>query len=57
MRRVLIISMAILFVFATSSALMAGEQQVSDRLLEILKQRQIISDDEFNAKKQQLLGL
>ena len=51
MRRVLIISLAILFVFATSSALLAGEQQVSDRLLEILKQRQIISDDEFGELK------
>lgn len=51
MRRVLIISMAILFVFATSSSLLAGEQQVSDRLLEILKQRQIISEDEYGELK------
>jgi hypothetical protein len=46
MRRVLIVSTAILVLFATS-AVMAGEQQVSDRLLEILKERQIISENEF----------
>ena len=46
MRRVLIVSIAILTLFA-SSAVMAGEQQVSDRLLEILKERQIISENEF----------
>ncbi|MEN8150228.1 MAG: porin [Planctomycetota bacterium] len=46
MRRALIVSIAILALFA-SSAVMAGEQQVSDRLLEILKERQIISENEF----------
>jgi hypothetical protein len=46
MRRALIVSTAILVLFATS-AVMAGEQQVSDRLLEILKDRQIISENEF----------
>ena len=46
MRRVLIVSIAILTLFA-SSAVMAGEQQVSDRLLEILKERQIITENEF----------
>jgi len=46
MRRALIVSTAILVLFATS-AVMAGEQQVSDRLLEILKERQIISENEF----------
>jgi len=46
MRRVFIVSTAIMVLFATS-AVMAGEQQVSDRLLEILKERQIISENEF----------
>ena len=46
MRRVLIVSIAIAALFA-SSTVMAGEQQVSDRLLEILKERQIISENEF----------
>lgn len=46
MRRALIVSIAIVTLFA-SSAVMAGEQQVSDRLLEILKERQIISENEF----------
>ena len=46
MRRALIVSTAILVLFATS-AVMAGEQQVSDRLLEILKDRQIISENEY----------
>jgi len=46
MRRALIVSIAMLVVFATS-AVMAGEQQVSDRLLEILKERQIISENEY----------
>jgi phosphate-selective porin OprO/OprP len=46
MRRALIVTSAILVLFATS-AVMAGEQQVSDRLLEILKERQIISENEY----------
>jgi len=46
MRRALIVSTAMLVLFATS-AVMAGERQVEDRLLEILKERQIISESEY----------
>jgi len=47
MRRVLIVSIAILVVAFATTAVRAGEQQVSDRLLEILKERQIISENEY----------
>ena len=47
MRRVLIVSIAILVVMFATTAVRAGEQQVSDRLLEILKERQIISESEY----------
>ena len=47
MRRVLIVSIAIMVVMFATTAVRAGEQQVSDRLLEILKERQIISESEY----------
>ena len=53
MRRVLAISLAILVVMSTTTAAMAqdAEGSVSDRLLEILKERQIISGDEYGELK------
>jgi hypothetical protein len=53
MRRVLAISFAILIVMLATRGVMAqdAEQSVSDRLLEILKDRQIISGDEYGELK------
>jgi len=53
MRRVLAISFAILVVMLATRGVMAqdAEQSVSDRLLEILKDRQIISPDEYGELK------
>ena len=53
MRRVLAISFAILVVMLATRGVMAqdAEQSVSDRLLEILKERQIISGDEYGELK------
>ena len=53
MRRVIAISLAILVLAVGARGVMAqeSEQQVSDRLLEILKDRQIISDDEYSELK------
>ncbi len=53
MRRVLAISLAILVVMLATRGVMAqdAEQSVSDRLLEILKDRQIISGDEYGELK------
>jgi len=53
MRRVLAISLAILVVTIAARGVMAqdSEQAVSDRLLEILKDRQIISADEYGELK------
>jgi hypothetical protein len=50
MRRILAIGLAVLIVALGTRAVMAGddEQTASDRLLEILKQRQIISEDEYS---------
>ena len=53
MRRVLAISLAIVIVMIATRGVMAqdAEQSVSDRLLEILKERQIISTDEYGELK------
>ena len=53
MRRVIAISLAILVLAVGARGVMAQdtEQQVSDRLLEILKDRQIISNDEYSELK------
>ena len=53
MRRVLAISLAVLAVALTAGGALAQdtEQSVSDRLLEILKDRQVISPDEFGELK------
>jgi hypothetical protein len=53
MRRVLAISLAILVVMLATRGVMAqdADQSVSDRLLEILKERQIISSDEYGELK------
>ena len=53
MRRVLAISFAILVVMLATRGVMAqdAEQSVSDRLLEILQERQIISSDEYGELK------
>lgn len=53
MRRVIAISLAILVLAVGARGVMAqeSEQQVSDRLLEILKDRQIISEDEYSELK------
>ena len=53
MRRVLVISLAMLVVMLATRGVMAqdAEQSVSDRLLEILKERQIISSDEYGDLK------
>jgi hypothetical protein len=53
MRRVLAISFAILVVMIATRGVMAqdADQSVSDRLLEILKDRQIISSDEYGELK------
>lgn len=53
MRRVIAISLAILVLAVGARGVMAqdSEQQVSDRLLEILKDREIISEDEYSELK------
>jgi len=53
MRRVIAISLAILVLAVGARGVMAQDsgQQVSDRLLEILKDRQIISEDEYSELK------
>lgn len=53
MRRVIAISLAILVFAVGARGVMAqeSEQQVSDRLLEILKDRAIISEDEYSELK------
>ena len=52
MRRVIAISLAILVLTVGAQGVMAQDDgQVSDRLLEILKDRQIISDDEYSELK------
>ncbi len=53
MRRVLVISLAIMVVMLATRGVMAqdAEQSVSDRLLEILQERQIISSDEYGELK------
>ena len=51
MRRVLAIGLAIIIVMIASRGVVAQEDSVSDRLLEILKDRQIISNDEYGELK------
>jgi hypothetical protein len=51
MRRVLAISLALLVVMIAARGVAAQEDTVSDRLLEILKDRQIISPDEYGELK------
>jgi hypothetical protein len=54
MRRVLAIGLALLVVMIAARGVVAQEATVNDRLLEILKERQIISDQEYTDLVKQL---
>jgi hypothetical protein len=54
MRRVLAIGLALLVVMIAARGVVAQETSVNDRLLEILKERQIISDKEYTDLVEQL---